>query len=259
MEQKGFDGNFFIGMFLIFGILIWVNLTQMPSAINSENSVSINSKEIPENKNQIKQIDIDVADDKIFRKQHSHQYQEEIYEISNDLIVLKLSNYGASIKEVVLKEYYTHDSLPLKLIQDLDFNFSFFSTTEKMNTDTLVFQSIDQSDTKIIFQFQDELKNSISFIYELLADSYEVDFQVLIREGSSYLEPDKLMWSQKINQLEKNIDNERNSTTINYSFNNKSSKQLSLMKDVEKTIESPVWIANKQQFFSTIIYSEASF
>ena len=259
MEQKGFDGNFFIGMFLIFGILIWVNLTQMPSAINSENSVSINSKEIPENKNQIKQIDIDVADDNIFRKQHSYQYQEEIYEISNDLIVLKLSNYGASIKEVVLKEYYTHDSLPLKLIQDLDFNFSFFSTTEKMNTDTLVFQSIDQSDTKIIFQFQDELKNSISFIYELLADSYEVDFQVLIREGSSYLEPDKLMWSQKINQLEKNIDNERNSTTINYSFNNKSSKQLSLMKDVEKTIESPVWIANKQQFFSTIIYSEDSF
>ena len=84
----------------------------MPSAINSENSVSINSKEIPENKNQIKQIDIDVADDKIFRKQHSYQYQEEIYEISNDLIVLKLSNYGASIKEVVLKEYYTHESLP---------------------------------------------------------------------------------------------------------------------------------------------------
>ena len=29
MEQKGFDGNFFIGLLLIFGILIWFNLNQI--------------------------------------------------------------------------------------------------------------------------------------------------------------------------------------------------------------------------------------
>ena len=259
MEQKGFDGNFFIGMFLIFGILIWVNLTQIPSDMNSQNSVSTNSKEIQKNNQQIKKIDIDVVHDTIFSKQKKHQYNEAIHELSNDLIVLKVSNYGGSIKEVILKDYYTYDSLPLKLIEDLDFNFSFFSKTEKINTDKLLFQNIDKSDTTLALQFEDESNNSISFIYELLPNSYQVNFQVLIGEGSSYLEPDKLIWSQTIRQLEKNIDNERNSTSINYSFNNKSSKQLSLMKDVEKTIESPVWIANKQQFFSTIISSEKSF
>ena len=259
MDQKGFDSNFFIGMFLIFGILIWVNLTQIPSDMNSQNSVSTNSKEIQKNNQQIKKIDIDVVHDTIFSKQKKHQYNEAIHELSNDLIVLKVSNYGGSIKEVILKDYYTYDSLPLKLIEDLDFNFSFFSKTEKINTDKLLFQNIDKSDTTLALQFEDESNNSISFIYELLPNSYQVNFQVLIGEGSSYLEPDKLIWSQTIRQLEKNIDNERNSTSINYSFNNKSSKQLSLMKDVEKTIESPVWIANKQQFFSTIISSEKSF
>ena len=40
MEQKGFDINFFIGMFLIFGILIWVNLTQVPVDNNVQHSIS---------------------------------------------------------------------------------------------------------------------------------------------------------------------------------------------------------------------------
>ena len=67
------------------------------------------------------------------------------------------------------------------------------------------------------------------------------------------------MFSQKINQLEKNLNNERNTTTINYSYNGKSSKQISLMKDSQKLIEKPTWIAHRQQFFSTIIASETLF
>ena len=42
-------------------------------------------------------------------------------------------------------------------------------------------------------------------------------------------------------------------------FNNKSSKQMPLMKDSEKNIENPKWVAYRQQFFSTIISSESSF
>ena len=34
---------------------------------------------------------------------------------------------------------------------------------------------------------------------------------------------------------------------------------MSLMKDSEKTIENPIWVAHKQQFFSTIISSENIF
>ena len=33
MEKKGLDFNFFIGVFLIFGILTWYNSTQIPNEI----------------------------------------------------------------------------------------------------------------------------------------------------------------------------------------------------------------------------------
>tara|TARA_B100001250_G_scaffold389429_1_gene388517 strand:- start:3331 stop:5073 length:1743 start_codon:yes stop_codon:yes gene_type:complete len=259
MEQKGFDSNFFIGMFLIFGILIWVNLTQMPVENNLKDSISNESDQIKKHEIVLDHPQKDQFEKNILNDISDFYDDEKIYSISNNLMILKISNYGGSIKEVFLNDYYTHDSLPLKLVEDLDFNFSFFLEKEKMYTDKLLFQNVSQSENKISFQFHDKNENSILFIYELFANSYEVKFQVVTNEKNSYIEPDKLVWSQKINQLEKNIDNERNATTINYSFNNKSSKQLSLFKDAEKTIESPVWVANRQQFFSTIISSEESF
>ena len=259
MEQKGFDSNFFIGMFLIFGILIWVNLTQIPVENNSEDVTSNKTDQIEKHERTLDNTQIDRFEKNRVNDVSNFHDDEKIYSISNNLMIVKISNYGGSIKEVFLNEYYTHDSLPLKLVGDLDFNFSFFLEKEKMYTDKLLFQNISQSENKISFQFDDQNQNSISFIYELFDNSYEVKFQVVTNEKSSYIEPDKLVWSQKINQLEKNIDNERNATTINYSFNNKSSKQLSLFKDAEKTIESPIWVANRQQFFSTIISSEESF
>ena len=259
MEQKGFDSNFFIGMFLIFGILIWVNLTQIPVENNSQDVISNKTDQIEKHERTLDNTQIDRFEKNVLNDVSNFHDDEKIYSISNNLMIVKISNYGGSIKEVFLNEYYTHDSLPLKLVGDLDFNFSFFLEKEKMYTDKLLFQNVSQSENQISFQFDDQNQNSISFIYELFDNSYEVKFQVVTNEKSSYIEPDKLVWSQKINQLEKNIDNERNATTINYSFNNKSSKQLSLFKDAEKTIESPLWVANRQQFFSTIIASEESF
>ena len=259
MEQKGFDSNFFIGMFLIFGILIWVNLTQVPVDNNVQHSISPESNHVKKNDDIIDDNYIVPSENNILNDVHDFQEDEKIYEISNNLMLIKISNYGGSIKEVLLHDYYSHDSLPLKLVKNLDFNFSFFLEKEKMHTDNLFFQNVTHVENKISFQFSDHNQNSISFVYELFPNSYEVKFQVITDEKNSYIEPEKLVWSQDINQLEKNLDNERNTTTINYSFNNKSSKQLSLFKDVEKNIDSPIWVAHRQQFFSTIISSETSF
>jgi len=256
MEKKGLDFNFFIGVFLIFGILTWFNSTQIEIDSESQNTISLN--DISKDQSTLSsKFNEQKKTDSISLELSKEDVQ--LYELSNNLLNIKISNYGASIEEVVLKDYYTYDSLSLQLIDDLNFNFSFFIKDVLLNTKDIVFTDIIQNKNTLSFYFKDIENNSIAFIYKLLPDSYILNFEVLTENGSSYIEPDKFLWSQKINQLEKNIDNERNSTTINYSVNNKSSKQLSLMKDVEKNIESPIWIANKQQFFSTIIYSENAF
>ena len=256
MEKKGLDFNFFIGVFLIFGILTWFNSTQLELDSEIQNNDSLSSTQEHEI------IRSNISNEQKIANSTSLDLQSEdaqVYELSNNLLNIKISNYGASIEEVFLKDYYTYDSLSLKLIDDLNFNFSFFIKDILLNTKDIIFNDVVQTKNSLSFYFKDTDDNSIAFVYKLLPDSYKLNFEVVTENGDSYIEPNKFHWFQKINQLEKNLDNERNSTTINYSVNNKSSKQLSLVKDVDKKIESPIWIANKQQFFSTIIYSENAF
>ncbi len=256
MENKGLDFNFFIGIFLIFGILTWFNSTQIESEVDLADDTELT-----------KDIDFDQVDNIPMDPQKSNlkNYNSDLidnanfYELSNDLLTITLSDYGASIEEVLLKNYYTHDSLPLKLINDLNVNFSFFLKNQQINSNSMTFRDVIQTNNSISFQFKDQYDNSILFMYELLPNSYMLKFKIVTQDGDGYIEPHKFTWLQNVNQLEKNINNERNATTLNYSVNNQSSKQLSLMKDAKKTIDAPLWVAHKQQFFSTIISSNQSF
>ncbi|MBF25614.1 MAG: membrane protein insertase YidC [Flavobacteriales bacterium] len=258
MEQKTFDSNFLIGILLIFGILLWFNTTQIPvEEYNEKSQVEKNDVNNYNNQIQSESIEPNFIDE--IKKDEPKDFELEFYELSNELLTVIVSNQGGSIHEVILNDYYTYDSLDLKLVSDLDFNFSFYLKKQKINSKELRFINVLQEENKISLEYQDQDFNELLFTYELLPNSYQVKFYVSTREVSSYIEPDKLIWAQKINQFEKNIDNERNTTTINYSYNNKSSKQLPLMKDSDKLIEAPIWIAHKQQFFSTVISSDNTF
>jgi YidC/Oxa1 family membrane protein insertase len=259
MEQKGgLDINFFIGMCLIFGLLMWWSSSNISTELDVENNVIDTEITNPIKLNTSKKND--VFETSI--EQQPDDSQIFSYNLSNDDINIIFSNYGASIQEVTLTNYSTYDSLPLKLIKELDFNFSFFINNRLVNSNELLFAEVNQdvSRNQISFTYQDINENTITFIYQLL-EGYQLTFEVLTETANTqdYIEPDKLLFSENINQLEKNIDNERNTTTIRYSFNNKSSKQIPLMKDSDKNIDNPKWVAYRQQFFSTIISSESSF
>ena len=191
MNNKGLDINFFIGIFLIFGILTWFRSTQVPSQdtpgiINYNESNIDNATEFNEQNQNITNFeDLDINLEK-----------ESQHILSNNILDIKISNYGASIEEVVLKDYYTYDSLELKLIQDLDFNFSFFMGEKKINSNNIVFNNVISEENKISFLYKDQQDNSLVFIYELLPDSYMVSFSVLTEEGGTYIEPNQLTWFQ---------------------------------------------------------------
>ncbi len=256
MNQKGLDVNFFIGMFLIFGLLLWFNVNQVPTQELASIDIDTDIHK------QVESVDFFHKENVKNQANNSRLVPEDsiqLYELSNDYLKIIISNHGASVSKVFLNDYYTYDSLELKLVDSLDFNLSFFHNQKLINTNQIVFNEVVKIENQLSFTFKDEINNSITLIYELLPDSYQLNCKVVTDNYEGYLEPHKLTWSQIMPQLEKNIDNERNVTTINYSFNNKSSKQLSLMKDSEKILESPNWIANRQQFFSTILYSDNIF
>jgi len=249
MEQKGLDLNFFIGMFLILGIIMWINVSQVQN--NLDTSTKQNEK--IENKLTVESSQINKIEEK--KPDARKTLPSVIYNLSNEFLSIDFSNYGASISQVELKDFKTYNNKPLIIAKDLIFDFSFFIKDEIINCSELFFSDVDKQKNKISFTYIDNYDNSVVFVYELKPNSYSLDFNVLTKNGNTYIEPNKLTVIQNIQQQEKNLKNERNNTTINYSVNSSSSKQLSLMKDATKSIENPSWVAHKQQFFSTIINS----
>ena len=249
MEQKGLDLNFFIGMFLILGIIMWINVSQVQN--NLDTSTKQNEK--IENKLTVESNQINKIEEK--KTDARKTLPSVIYNLSNEFLSIDFSNYGASINQVELKDFKTYNNKPLIIAKDLIFDFSFFIKDEIINCSQLFFSDVDKQKNKISFTYIDNYDNSVVFVYELKPNSYSLDFNVLTKNGNTYIEPNKLTVIQNIQQQEKNLKNERNNTTINYSVNSSSSKQLSLMKDATKSIENPSWVAHKQQFFSTIINS----
>ena len=100
MEQKGLDINFFIGMFLIFGLLMWFNMNQVP--IEKKELINTNDTLVVDDNtqfNQDSQIGSNVNDDSSFLASQDVQ----TYSLSNNNLDILFSNKGASIQEVVLK------------------------------------------------------------------------------------------------------------------------------------------------------------
>ena len=139
MEQKGLDFNFFIGMFLIFGLLMWFNINQVPQ---SNSSTQINEQDVQSNVSLDQELIIKkplVSQNELITNSN---FDTTFYLLSNNLLSLKFSNHGACIDEVTLKDYFTYDSLDLKLVKDLDFNFSFFIKDKVLNSSQIIFNDI---------------------------------------------------------------------------------------------------------------------
>ena len=147
MEQRGLDINFVIGIFLMLGILMWFNFNQAPT--NSESDVINTTTELkPTARDNLPKTDFIKPDLSVLKS------EIESYYLSNDYLKIKFSNLGASVQEVIIKNYVTYDSLDLKLINDSDFNFSFFLKNKKINTNQIVFNEVVENNNKISFSFE---------------------------------------------------------------------------------------------------------
>ena len=161
MEQKGLDLNFFIGMFLILGIIMWINVSQVQN--NLDTSTKQNEK--IENKLTVESNQINKIEEK--KPDARKTLPSVIYNLSNEFLSIDFSNYGASISQVELKDFKTYNNKPLIIAKDLIFDFSFFIKDEIINCSELFFSDVDKQKNKISFTYIDNYDNSVVFVYEL--------------------------------------------------------------------------------------------
>lgn len=198
----------------------------------------------------------------------------QTYTLENNKIKLHINNQGGRITYVELKEYRTHDSLPLILWneENSSMGLNFYARNQEINTENFRFTSgsvqnalfAKEKEESLSMRLYADSSKYLEYRYTLAPDSYMVDFDIIthgmndvIASNSSFL---TFAWQLNMPQLEKSKDFENRYTGIYYKFFEDDVENLSLTSDEEETLTTKVqWIDFKQQFFSSILIPETPF
>ncbi len=190
--------------------------------------------------------------------------------IENDLLAITVNKKGGHPLSVQLKQYRTHDSLPLVLFegQDNKFSLDFFAKNNRVSTQELYFEPSSSG-----FTVSGENKKSLSmrlaagpeqyieYVYTITGGSYLVDLDInfvgmqnVIERNATTLD---LHWRNDLPHQEKSLQNERDNSTIYYRFSDDEVDYISERSDEKEEIKTDLqWVAFKQQFFSSVLINK---
>jgi membrane protein insertase, YidC/Oxa1 family, N-terminal domain len=203
----------------------------------------------------------------------SAEGQEELFIVENEVLKLTFSNKGGRIVSAQLKNYRTHDSLPLMLFDGDESSLNFLLVTNNqriVNTSDLYFENISKLTTDsngnqiVTLRLKTTESAWLDFVYTLPKDDYMLQFQIcsngmntVMPVGTNALD---MRWTSKIRQQEKGRDFENRYATLSYKYLADDVEKLSEGKNDEKRITNKLrWIAFKDQFFSSIFIADEAF
>ncbi len=182
--------------------------------------------------------------------------------VETDDIRLTFSTKGGNVKEVLLKKYQTYTKAPLYLIDEQSSKFNLELPTNKgiVNLADLYFTTEAQSQTvaagkstKISFRLPMGSNQYVEQTYTLQGSGYLIDYNVQLvgLDGIVKNDPTRLVWQDKLKQLENDMAENRKVVTTNYYSDGEMSDIGRGQQDnVEEKIEQPVsWFAHKNKYF----------
>ena len=277
MEQKKFDINSFIGMILLGGILLyWMNSNKTDETTETEtkteqvvttskNTSNTNTENKPVFENDsLKQI---AFNNKLGLFAHSAINGVDGTSIlENELVKLTINNKGGQIIEAQIKNYKTHDSLPLYMIKDKNASFNInFGTTDNriLNTKDLFFEpTISKNGESTIISMKLKVADSqfLEYRYEMKPNDYMVNFAVRSQGLSTVINssnPINLDWSLKGYRHEKSLKTEN--TMYSYYYFKAEGEVDYLNAGKSDIINNVDWVAYKQHFFTSNLLTDTPF
>ncbi len=229
------------------------------------------------------QISGEVARDSAAMKQLSNELgdfaaravgTEEKVVLENEVLKLTFSTRGGRPYTANLKEYQTHDSLPLNLFDgdSTIFALNFFAENRGINTGELYFtpsvKNGSDEQGRAFKQLTMEMKvsetSSISYIYKLFEGDYMLDFDIQLKGLDTY-KTDRMEFNFDFYapSQEKGYQNEAMYTTLYYRYHggdveNFKSRSKKEFEDATETTRIQ-WVAFSHQFFSTILIADEYF
>ena len=199
MEEKKFDFNSLIGFVLLGAIMLWWMYTNQPTPEELEAEKNKKTEQVEENSTSstvenafnnsealqaTDSLSIEKAKSALGEFAYSATVANEETVLENDVLKLIISNKGGQIKEALIKNYVTYDSLPLYMVKDQNasFNINFGTSGNRiLNTKELMFEpTISNNGSKKVLSMKLKVSENkyLEYRYEMTPDEYMVDFYV---------------------------------------------------------------------------------
>jgi len=204
--------------------------------------------------------------------------ENDFITLENNLLELKISLKGGRVYSARLKEYVTHDSLPLILFSgdSTVFGFNFFTADNKaVQTNNLYFSpsseersiSVTNDPGLVVLRLNADSDKYIEYKYTLPPDKYHVLFDVSFHNMDKIMPANQnsitLDWRMYIPQKEKGRINEENYTSLKYKYYQDDVEGTRMRsKKASEQIEIPTrlsWVAYVDQFFSAAVITDSYF
>jgi YidC/Oxa1 family membrane protein insertase len=190
--------------------------------------------------------------------------------LENELIRIGLSTQGGIVQNVLLKQYTTYNHEPLYLVQEDNTQFSLEAATSRgpLNLYDLYYTAEQRTTAdgaqQVVFSLAPGTGVQVQHIYTLPADSYELGYEIKTAGLSNSLQNQQLSyrWQQRMVNLERELDDSRNRTTLNYYTADEDFDYLTRHASgkEEAQLEEPLkWVSISHRFFTSAIISNGSF
>ena len=269
MEEKKFDLKSIIGFVLIFILLLWVMNNNRPTQEELAKRKAEQEQAAKANNPQNNAATAATADLGAFAYSNAQPTAKDgVTVIENKDVKLTINNKGGDLKEVLLKQFKTYESMPVYLIKDKNAIFALnFKTTQgqELNTQQLYFEpSLSQKDGKQLLSMKVNTgENSyLEYVYTLPAEGYMVDVAVRSQGLSGVLNsqnPIELVWGLKARRMEKSVTYENRYTQSAIRYADDKINRMSQGGNSGTKEEQVSWVAYKQHLFTSVLISDSAF
>lgn len=269
MEEKKFDVKSIIGFVLIFILLLWVMNNNRPTQEELAKRKAEQEQAAKANNPQNNAATTATADLGAFAYSNAQPTAKDgVTVIENKDVKLTINNKGGDLKEVLLKQFKTYESMPVYLIKDKNAIFALnFKTTQgqELNTQQLYFEpSLSQKDGKQLLSMKVKTgENSyLEYVYTLPAEGYMVDVAVRSQGLSGVLNsqnPIELVWGLKARRMEKSVMYENRYTQSAIRYADDKINRMSQGGNSGTKEEQVSWVAYKQHLFTSVLISDSAF
>ena len=269
MEAKKFDVKSIIGFLLIFILLLWVMNNNRPTQEELAKRKAEQEQAAKANNPQSNAATAATADLGAFAYSNAQPTAKVgVTVIENKDVKLTINNKGGDLKEVLLKQFKTYESMPVYLIKDKNAIFALnFKTTQgqELNTQQLYFEpSLSQKDGKQLLSMKVKTgENSyLEYVYTLPAEGYMVDVAVRSQGLSGVLNsqnPIELVWGLKARRMEKSVTYENRYTQSAIRYADDKINRMSQGGNSGTKEEQVSWVAYKQHLFTSVLISDSAF